>query len=392
MTLSRKEFYEKYKDTFKWYDTEQYACYDVLTVSPQTVENVKQTASKVWQILLQAGEVMKTLDDSTLLEFGYPPETFRLIRSTTQPPFIARCDFAVTDDNIYLLECNAEVATFVVETFKINGIVANHFGKEDPNKRAEKILKHELNKYLTVAANYIGKSPKDCHIIFAALSQADEDIGTVEYLRSLCFYESAFCPIESITMDDKRIYDRADRPVDIIYRLYPTEWMVEDKDPNLGVSLWDYLEPLVFSRKAALINPISSFVIQNKSLMALITQLGLKFFGEGSLTVCSHFLPTFITESKIRPPFVSKPTWGREGKEIKIFKTKKEVIYNPSAEYSNLPKVYQKYVDLPTVNVEGKTYNLQFSCFLINGIAVGVAARVGEKILNNTSIFLPIGY
>ncbi|MDB9372329.1 glutathionylspermidine synthase family protein [Nodularia sphaerocarpa] len=392
MNFARKEFYEQHKNLFCWYDADDYACYDVLTVSPKTIEKIKQAAANVWPILLQAADLMKSLDNETLLEFDYPLETLHLIKNSTQPPFIARCDFAVTNDNIFLLECNAEVATFIVETFKVNGIVANHFGKKDPNEESENILRTELNRYIRIAAAYLGKLPEQCHIIFSALSQADEDIGTVEYVRSLCEYQSAYCPIESITMDEEYVYDQVDRKVDIIYRLYPTEWMVEDKDPNLDVSLWDYLEPLIDSKKVALINPISSFVIQNKALMALITEVGLDYFGKNNATGYSHFIPTFLDESEISYPFVSKPTWGREGKEVAIFKKPGDMINNPSPDYSELMKIYQQYVDLPLINLEEDTYTLQLSCFLINGIPTGVGARIGKDLITNTSKFLPIGY
>jgi len=133
MNTSRKEFYEQYKDIFSWYDVDDYACYDVLTISLETIEKIKQASTNVWTVLLQAADVMKSLDVQTLLDFDYPYETLNLIKNSTQKPFISRCDFAVHNDNIYLLECNAEVATFIVETFKMNGIVANHFGKQDPN-------------------------------------------------------------------------------------------------------------------------------------------------------------------------------------------------------------------------------------------------------------------
>ncbi len=392
MNLTRKEFYEQYKDIFSWYDADDYACYDVLTVSPQIIEKVKQAAANVWPILAQAADVMKDLDIETLLDFDYPAETLRLIKTSTQPPFIARCDFAVNNEEIYLLECNAEVATFIVETFKMNGITANHFGKIDPNLKSELVLKKELNKYIEVAANYLGKPPQECHIVFSALSQANEDVGTVEYLRSLCQYNSAYCPIESITMDEEKVYDQLDRTVDIIYRLYPTEWMVEDKDPNLGVSLWDYLEPLIYAKKVALINPLSSFIIQNKALMALITELELDDVLKSSGIGYSHFLPTFMEQSQISYPFVAKPTWGREGKEVEIFKQTGEVINNPSTEYSHLYKIYQQYVDMPLIEIQNETYTLQLSCFLINGIPEGVGARIGKDLITNTSKFLPIGY
>jgi hypothetical protein len=39
-------------------------------------------------------------------------------------------------------------------------------------------------------------------------------------------------------MDENACYDHRGESIDIIYRIYPTEWMVKDKDPQLGVSLW----------------------------------------------------------------------------------------------------------------------------------------------------------
>ncbi len=155
MNNARQKFYQQYQDIFSWYDVDEYAYYDVLAIAPGTVEKIKQTATKVWQILNHAAFVMKQFDERTLVEFDYPQETLRLIKSNKQIPFIARCDFAVVDDDIYLLECNAEVATFIVETFKMNGIVANHFGKADPNIHAEAVLKKGLNQYIEESARYL---------------------------------------------------------------------------------------------------------------------------------------------------------------------------------------------------------------------------------------------
>ncbi|MFS0518479.1 glutathionylspermidine synthase family protein [Nostoc sp. UIC 10607] len=388
----RHKFYQQHQDIFSWYDADEYACYEVLMVAPETIEKIKQAATRVWQVLNHAALVMKQFDERTLIEFDYPQSTLRLIKNNKQVPFIARCDFAVVGDNIYLLECNAEVATFIVETFKINGIVAKHFGKVDPNINAEAVLQIGLNQYIEESAKYLNKSPEDCNIIFAALSEALEDIGTVEYLMSLCHYKSAFCPIESIAMDEDGCYDHRGEAVDIIYRIYPTEWMVEDKDPKFGVSLWDYFEPLVYSRKLALINPVSAFVMQNKALMALITELGFDFFSQNNLAGFEHFLPTFMEQDKINPPLVSKPTWGREGREVKVIKSNQEIACNPDPEYAYFAKVYQKYADLPIIKVEGEEYRLQLSCFLINGVAEGVAARIGKDVINNNSKFLPIGF
>lgn len=392
MSLSRKQFYEQYRDVFCWFDTEDYACYDVLTVSRQTIEEIKTAAAQVWQVLQLAGKVMKSFDDRTLETFGYPPASFRLLRTTAQPPFIARCDFAVTPKGIYLLECNADVATFIVETFKINGLVAAYFGKKDPNQGSENILRNQLKKYIENTAKLLKKSPLDCRIVFAAMGTADEDVGTVEYLRNLCDYPAYFSPIESLTMDENFMYDSDDEPIDILYRLYPIEWMVEDRDPHSEAYLWDYLEPLVFAQKVALINPVSAFLLQNKALMALITQLGQPNLPEELFPAFKYFLPTFLQQSKIKLPYVSKPIWGREGKELMIFQQEESVISNPDSDYANWLKIYQEYVELPQLNWNQTNYTLQFSCFIVNGIATGVGARIGEKIITNNSKFIPIGY
>ena len=392
MRQDRRAFFEQHRELFSWSELDDYAYYGVIPVEPATIAQIEQAAQDVWRVLLSASAVMQGLSDEQLATYGYLPETFDLLRSTAQPPFIARCDFAVTTEGIYLLECNAEVATFVVETFKMNGLLAQHFGYEDPNSASESILSEGLNHYLEIAAGVVGKSPEDCNIIFAAIGDAPEDVGTAEYLASLSEYPAAFCPIEAISMDEEAAYDDDDEPIDILYRVYPTEWMVADRDPKTGVSLWDYLEPLVFERKLALINPVNSMVIQNKALLALVTELyGNQIESPLSQIVHRHFLPTYMPPEALEPPYVAKPTFGREGSEVQIVR-KTATLFNPSPEYAAFPKVYQKYVEMPQLTLEGTTYTQQFSCFLINGRPTGVAVRVGNLVINNMARFVPIGY
>ena len=46
---------------------------------------------------------------------------------------------------------------------------------------------------------------------------------------------------------------------------------------------------------------------------------------------------------------------------------------------------------MPEIMLGNQTYTLQFSCFLVNGIPTGVGARIGDRVISNTSSFLPIG-
>jgi glutathionylspermidine synthase len=77
---------------------------------------------------------------------------------------------------------------------------------------------------------------------------------------------------------------------------------------------------------------------------------------------------------------------------VEIIKTTEARTYYASPDCADLPKVYQQYVEMPTIELDGKIYNLQFSCFLLNGIPAEVGVRIEDTVIGNTSKFLPIGY
>ena len=415
----RQAFFEKHHDRFSWYDLEAprpnsahyfndciieeqtinnriYACYDIFSITPELVTAIEKATADCWQILVAAGEEIQSRSDSELIALGYLPETLDLLRDTAQPPFIGRCDFAATDRGIFMLECNAEVATFLVETFEMNGLIAAQFGQKDPNSQSKAILQQELNAYLNrIIPELLGKDPEDCRIAFSAIGDAEEDIGTAKYLCELCQYPAEVIPIEQLQLDETGVFDRAGLPIDIIYRIYPTEWIVLDRDPTTQRSLWEILEPLIFERKVALINPISSMMLQNKSLLASITTLAQQGYwsAEEQKIIDRHFLPTALDETAIAPPYVSKPTFGREGSEVRIVEDsvlENAELFNPSVEYASFQKVHQQYVQLPTIDLHGATYTLQISCFIINGKATGIAARIGGRVITNHAYFLAI--
>jgi hypothetical protein len=62
-------------------------------------------------------------------------------------------------------------------------------------------------------------------------------------------------------------------------------------------------------------------------------------------------------------------------------------LYNASSKYAKFLKVDQKHVELPTIDVEGEKLTLQLSCLLMNRVAGGGSARVGDKVLDNFAKF-----
>ena len=126
------------------------------------------------------------LDDETLLQLGFPSETLSYIRLQTIPyeSVIARLDLAVIDENVKLLEVNADTPTFIKETFYVNGKVCEAFGLQDPNDGCEKELRKAIQAAVSSSFRSLGKKGMP-NIVFAAHGEHDEDRLTTMYLQEL---------------------------------------------------------------------------------------------------------------------------------------------------------------------------------------------------------------
>jgi hypothetical protein len=47
MTLTRAQFYDRYRHCFSWYDADGYACFDVLPVPPEQIRAIRRAAADV---------------------------------------------------------------------------------------------------------------------------------------------------------------------------------------------------------------------------------------------------------------------------------------------------------------------------------------------------------
>ena len=110
---------------------------------------------------------MRQLDDETLLQLGFPPESLPFIRLQTIPfeSVIARLDLVVTEEEVKLLEVNADTPTFIKETFFVNGKVCEAFGVDDPNAGCEQNFEKLFMKQLKRVFAHLEK--EKCLILFS---------------------------------------------------------------------------------------------------------------------------------------------------------------------------------------------------------------------------------
>jgi glutathionylspermidine synthase len=192
--------------------------------------------------------------------------------------------------------------------------------------------------------------------------------------------------------------------IDVLYKLYPTEYLIKDKAPD-GTAVGLLLMELVRKRLLAVINPPISFLLQNKALMAVLWAMHLEqselFTTEEHAWIEQYVLPTYFTpyDAHGQPVFtakhVVKPVYGREGVSVTIRNTSEIVEKHHKTNYNNQVMVYQDYAPLPKTTIQTENglteVHLVHNCFVVGGTASAIGVRACQKrILDNSSYFLPI--
>lgn len=415
---NRQHFFSQIKDF--WHDIYgmEYALFDIKRESAETINRIRQATDQIGRIFYKSAALLRMVDDETLLRLGFPTETHSFIRLQTLPveSVIARLDLVVTDEQVKLLEINADTPTFIKETFFVNGKVCEQFEMQNPNEGCEDQLKQVILKAVTSSFRTRRKYEAN-NIVFAAHSEHEEDKLTTMYLKDLSGLQSQYMDFSQLQLVDEPIleneevvlpqglYDRSGEKIDVLYRqTYPIEHLIYDEDPITKEKVGQSLMKLVEQQDLAIVNPPSAFLLQSKAIMALIWGLHEEqhsfYTPEEHNAIHKYFLPTYLDPDVFLQQgqsFVKKPSFGREGDTVEIFSnTGKKIAEDIHKTYKDELPVYQQFIELPQTMIQTeqgtKRTHYMYGCFYINGKASAIGIRAGGQITDNGSYFLPIGY
>ncbi|MGH0941445.1 glutathionylspermidine synthase family protein [Bacillus mycoides] len=397
----RKEFYSNYPHFWSDLYECEYSLFHVFPITEQTMKQLQVATERMGKIFFKTARVLRNLSNEQLLELGFPTASLPFIRLKGMYPesVISRFDFALTEDNrIKMLEFNSDTPTFIVECFQMNGKVCEELDYDDPNANQERLLSSGITK----AVMEFTKGMEDPNVVFTAHPEHIEDWNTTMYLSGLCHVENKVMPMTELRITDDALVDRDGLPIDVLYRqTYPIEDLIEDQDPETGDLVGVELLQLVKEGKLFIINPLSAFLLQPKSIQCLIWGLaeeGAFYTSEEQKWIKEYMLPTYLEPDLFlgKSPFVQKPSFGREGDTITIRdKNTNIMIRNAHETYKSSLPIFQKYTELPVVFLETEKgiekLSYVFGAFLIAGKASSIGIRAGEKITGNESYYLPVG-
>jgi glutathionylspermidine synthase len=375
--------------------------YDLLDVHPlpsAEITAITHAAEAIARILKRTATLLRTVSDEALLQMGLPQETLDFSRTQIAgmpDTVIGRLDLVRTADGYKMLEFNADTPGLLIETFAINAKVCDELGKVNPNRHGEAALTAALKKAIRAGLAYVGKSDSEqANLVFTACATYLRDQDITRYLMGLLdlppSVRKQYVPIESLRADEKGLYDLDGNQIDVLYRFYPTQFFCgkmfqDNKGGNTDMHDGSLLFDLVLRRRLAIINPPSAFLLGSKAVQSIIWglyQVGMYFDAEEQVLIERYFLPTYMDPLFSNEPYVVKPVYGSDGDTVTVVNSKGQVFKTNTSTYLEQPMVYQKYVELPRVEMmteDGpRSLRLLTSCFLINGQPVGVSVRAGE--------------
>lgn len=390
----RQQFYASMERFWPNLYGEEYALYDVYELTKKQITAIQLATERAGQIFFKTAQLLRNVDDETLLEMGYPAETLAFLRlkTTNTETVIARFDF-IEHNGIYkCIELNADTPTFIKELFFVNERICHHFNKSNPNTQMEERLKR------VVQANI----PQQAHVVFTAHDAHIEDYYTALYLMQ--FVPGAkFTPLNQLQIRrGVGLYDENSQRIDVLYRqTFPIENALQDVDAA-GNPIGRWLLELVEQQLVTIINPPSAFLLQNKAVQAIIWGLYEErhafFTAQEHEWIATYFLPTYLDEGILRSkgiPYVKKPVFGREGDTVEIYNAKGQLqIADCHTSYKQYTNIYQQYISQPKATFQSEkgvqTGEVLIGSFLLNGRAGAVGVRVGGMITDNLSYYWPV--
>ncbi|MFD3447918.1 glutathionylspermidine synthase family protein [Microbacteriaceae bacterium 4G12] len=399
----RIDFYQTIPQFWADLYEEPYALYDATCITRKQKEKLQEATRCVGQIFFKVADLLRRLDDETLLAMSYPKEALLFLKLTSSLPesVIARLDFIPCGDSFKVIELNADTPTFIKELFSVNKQVCDHFGIQDVNAGEEAKLQQAI-RFAIERARQDSKK-EDPYVVFTSHEHIEDQFTTM-YLQQLYGKPSRFVLLKNLQIvEHDGLYDEHGKKIDILYRqTFPIECLLLDHD-EAGAPIGEMLLSLVEERRLQLINPPSAFLLQNKAVQAVIWGLYEEqnpfFTEEEHMWIAEYFLPTYLEEDLFLDngiSYVKKPVFGREGDTVEIYNENGEKeLEDTYRSYEQYGFVYQKYIALPIIeaNVNGKRemVHQMYGSFLINGVESSIGCRVGGKITNNLSYYLPVG-
>lgn len=326
----------------------------------EQIDNIDDITTELHQMAIEATKSI--IENGEYEKYHIPLEFVPMIEhswNAGEKHLYGRMDLCHTSTGEFkLFEYNADTPTSLLEASIVQwDWLCDMFPNADQfNSIHEKLIA----RWKEVVGNNL--------VYFTCLKDNQEDINTTEYLMRTA--SEAGLPTEWIFVDDvgynkftKRFVDLQDYPIDKLFKLYPTEWMLDE----------EFAQHIV-GAQTQFIEPIWKVITSSKTLLVKMWEM----YPNHPNLLATYFEPDRFVN------YVRKPIFSREGANILI--SYNNDSWYTDGDYGNIPCIYQDYCPLPKF---GDSYTL-IGSWVIGDQAAGIGIREDSTLITrNTSRFIP---
>lgn len=427
-------------------------CVPALTVYRESELAELQTASEaVHRIYRKVQQfVQRYMPDEYLVErLGIHPGLLCAARMEAEPDGITRQDWIVGEAGIKCIENNTDTPTGIPEVAYLEGKLLEMLSRDGMSADDHALhgpssgMDEAIQSALTELIHFYRDKGLGTKVYFTCFDWHIEDQTNTKYIMHLCEqagFEVVYAPLEELEIiPNQGLYHRGEQ-IHILYRLYPLEYLIDDREEDTGLEVGQALMDMVADGKIGLINPPQHIITQSKGFTATVWSLyerneltpefcGFRLFDDREMEVIrTYLLPTYFEPSVFmqnKEPYVAKGIWGREGKgthliehpqseemlkgalgEVEPAQTdnpdllhqadgprtpEQEEAAHIAAYYEGQPKIYQQLWPMQSAEVqteEGLFHGYVLTgIFVIGGRFAGVLPRIGEKVTGDMAYY-----
>lgn len=419
-------------------------CVPTLTIyTPEELGELRAATEAVDGIYIKVMRFIQRYMPDSFLEhpLGIHPGLIPAARMEAVTGGITRQDWIIGEAGLKCIENNTDTPTGIPESAALESILIGRTEDQAwtaPSMHMDARIQDCFRSWLSFYAEQGLEGP----VTFTSYGDHVEDRTNTVYLMERCReagYEVLYAPLEELEIVQGEALYHQGREIRLLYRLYPLEYLIGDRDEATGVDIGAALIELVREGRLGLMNPVQHVLMQSKGFMAAIWSLyerneqtpeycGFTLFDEAELEVISRYLlPTYFTAEPFEQsdvPYVAKSYWGREGRgtllldhnevqePVDVVDTNRDTgtdkntntadgstLLNKeddedeevAAYYENQPKIYQQLVPMEQAVIQ--TEDGEYSGYLLTGVFViggrfaGMLPRVGEKVTGDMAYY-----
>ena len=260
-----------------------------------------------------------------------------------------------------MLEYNADTPTALLEA----SVVQWYWLQEVFPERDQFNSIHErlIERWKEMARDF----PAFGGVHFTGDSESLEDHGNLEYLRDTAMQagiDAHSVDIGDIGWDGARFVDLEGKPIGVLFKLYPWEWMARE-------AFGEHL----LARTARVIEPAWKMLLSNKAILPVLWEM----FPDHP-----NLLPASFEPGRFATDFVKKPLYSREGANVTISSGGRTL--EVPGEYGEEGFIWQAYHELPRFD---GNYTV-IGSWIVGEEPAGIGIREDDSpITRNSSRFVP---